>query len=125
MKNILLPLMLLAITFMWKPPTSGNPPIGYVVELSDRFGQIVESATVTDNRYSTSYEGTLLLSVSALDGLGGYSAFSEWSGFELSTKEKNYLMTHSEKLDVPLLLFTFQYVGTLYEIWEDPHNEGN
>lgn len=106
---------------MWAPPDNGNPPVGYVVEVADRFGQIVESATVTTNSYATNYEGTLLVSVTALDGIGGMSGFSEWSDYEVSPKEINYLRTHASKTDIPQLIFIQQYIETMYEIWENPH----
>jgi len=109
---------------MWSPPEVGNPPTGYVVKLTDRFGQIVESATVIENRYVTIYEGTLLLSVEAIDDAGGVSEPSDWSDYQLSDKEKKYLRTHAEKAGIPLLSFISQYIQTMYEIWEDP-NENN
>jgi len=124
MKNSILACFLLAITFMWDVPDTGNPPVGYVVELADRFGQVVETATVTTNTYTTGYEGTLLLSVSALDGLGGQSVFSEWSNLQISDTEKNYLTIHANKAHVRLLFFISTYAETMAEVWEDPH-EGN
>ena len=125
MKHSVLACFLLVLTFMWAPPDSGNPTVGYVVEVSDRFGQIVETATVTTNTYSTDYEGTLLLSVSAIDAIDGVSAPSEWSQYEVSPKEANYLVTHAEKTDIQTLIFIQQYIATMYEIWEDPRNEDN
>lgn len=124
MKTSILASFLLIMTFMWSPPETGNPPVGYVVSLTDRFGQVVETATVIENRYVTIYEGTLLLSVEAIDEAGGTSDPSEWSDYQLSDREKEYLRTHSDKLGVPLLNFISQYIQTMYLIWEDP-NEGD
>ena len=124
MKHNIIAYFLLTIIFIWDPPIIGNPPVGYVVSLSDKLGQIVETATVTKPTYSTDYEGTLLLSVVAIDEIGGTSPPSEWSAYQISEKELNYLRLHATKVDVPMLIFTLGYVRTMYEIWEDP-NENN
>jgi len=108
---------------MWEPPTTGNPPTRYVVDVSDRLGQIVESASVEGVFYSTSHEGTIRVSVAAIDAAGNIGPYSEWSDPVITPDEFTYLANFSSRIDMPLLVFASNYVQTLLEVWVDPHEE--
>jgi len=121
MKHSILALYLLVITFMWEPPITGNPADMYTVDVSDRLGQIVESAVVSGNIYRVQQEGTLRLSVAGIDMNGNIGPYSEWSEPQITPDERIYLVTFGTRTNMSLLFFVGEYVNTINELWVDPH----
>lgn len=123
MKTIVLYACLLMINIMWFPSEEGNPTVGYVVEVSDRLGQIIETGTVTTPSYSTNKEGTIYFSVAAFDKEGNIGEFSVWSEAIATPQEELYIREHARLAGIPFLSFLNTYAISLKKVWRDPHED--